>query len=921
MLPIAWYLLKLTICSGILYGYYWLMLRNKVFHGYNRFYLLATVVLSLLLPLLQINWWPQNEVPHNQMIKILQVVASGNEYLDEVVIHSGKQHWAVEQLYPLFYLFISFLLLFVFIRTLYLIYTLLKNYPSEKIEGISFVNTEHSSTPFSFLKYIFWNAAIDLSTTQGRQIFKHEIAHIQERHTYDKLFINSVLILCWCNPFFWLIRKELNMIHEFIADKKAVEDSDTTAFAAMILQATYPQHNFNLTNNFFYSPIKRRLLMLTKNKSPRTNYIGRILVLPLAMLIVTAFTLKNQRSKAFSLYHGKKITVVVDAGHGGADAGAKSLNGIFEKDITLAIAKKVKELNNNDDIEILLARDNDIFSNVEQQVGFAKTNKADLFISIHCDAEPLANTNKHTGLSVWVPNDNNPMFAQSKQLATAVLTSFKEDFGLPVLNTLNQRNRPVYTLDKNICPAILIETGFITTPFDADYLVKEKNQEKIAENILKGIELYLSIPRILTTTDTIPSKLPTKEQWEKASTPAGKNSFTGNFNKDKALYVLNGKIIGSGREALEKVDKIVTVSVSASWLPKAEAIKKYGRQGEFGAYEIITSKKNDAIQVAADKISADDKNKNIILSGNVDLKGDLSKALIYVDGKLVSEDVFRSIDTKLIETVKIDASVNTKTKDPQEKISAIYVSLLHGGKTDITGVDSRSTNINSAQPTADLPGKAHFDNFSGSRIPLDVLLKTKSLVCENKNFKIKSAVVYFSGAGFKNAVMSTINSGDLSSLKSYIEKCTAGSVITFDNIRTQSAEEKIVVADGTSIVVYDNHDGDGNDNLIFNKVEVDPTFPGGTQGWRDYLVKNIKASLPVDEGWNAGTYTIIVQFIVHQDGTVSDVTTTNYPGSKTAQHCIDIIKNGPKWIPAIQNGRKVNAYRKQPISFYIEENK
>ena len=60
MLPIAYYLLKVIICSGILYGYYWLLLRNKVFHKYNRFYLMAAVVLSLLLPLIKINFWQQN---------------------------------------------------------------------------------------------------------------------------------------------------------------------------------------------------------------------------------------------------------------------------------------------------------------------------------------------------------------------------------------------------------------------------------------------------------------------------------------------------------------------------------------------------------------------------------------------------------------------------------------------------------------------------------------------------------------------------------------------------------------------------------------------------------------------------------------------------------------------------------------------
>ena len=267
MLPFAWYMLKVIICSGILFGYYWFFLRNKIFHQYNRFYLLGAMSLSLLLPFLKINIW-QPDSTQNQAIRVLQAVSAGDEYMSNIVITAQKSNLSFEQLYIIVYWLVSITFFFVMIRTLYLIRTLLKKYPVQQIEQVSFVNTNDDSTPFSFLKYIFWNSSIDINTTTGRQIFKHEVAHIQEKHTYDKLFVNIALIFCWCNPFFWLYRKELNMIHEFIADKKAVKNSDTAAFAAMILQAAYPKQQFNLTNNFFYSPIKRRLMMLTKMDNP-----------------------------------------------------------------------------------------------------------------------------------------------------------------------------------------------------------------------------------------------------------------------------------------------------------------------------------------------------------------------------------------------------------------------------------------------------------------------------------------------------------------------------------------------------------------------------------------------------------------------------------------------------------------------------
>ena len=75
----------------------------------------------------------------------------------------------------------------------------------------------------------------------------------------------------------------------------------------------------------------------------------------------------------------------------------------------------------------------------------------------------------------------------------------------------------------------------------------------------------------------------------------------------------------------------------------------------------------------------------------------------------------------------------------------------------------------------------------------------------------------------------------------------------------------------------------------------------------------------MNDGFKPGTYTFIFKFIVAADGSLSEFSTENFPASKTAKHCIDVLKNGPKWIPAKQNGHIVAAYRKQPITFIISE--
>jgi hypothetical protein len=121
--------------------------------------------------------------------------------------------------------------------------------------------------------------------------------NVKEKHTMDKMFINVVLVPFWCNPVFWFIRHELKMIHEFIADKRSVEDADTSVLSAMILQVAYPKAFSQLANSFFQQTIKRRLNMLAKIKNTRISYWSRIVALPLLVCISLAFTLKSN-SKA-----------------------------------------------------------------------------------------------------------------------------------------------------------------------------------------------------------------------------------------------------------------------------------------------------------------------------------------------------------------------------------------------------------------------------------------------------------------------------------------------------------------------------------------------------------------------------------------------------------------------------------------------
>ena len=479
MITLAWYLLKVIICSGILCGYYFLALRNKVFHRWNRFYLLAAVVISLLAPIIKIDIF-QNNDNKGTVVQMLQTISYGDEAVIEYSRNSSFQ-LNTENVTESAYLLISLIFLTIFFVSLFKIKRLRKKYPVTKIDDISFINTNAKGTPFSFFKSIFWNDAINLHSSSGQQIFNHELAHVKEKHSYDKIFMNMILILFWINPFFWLMRKELYMIHEFIADKEALEDTDISAFAEMILQTVYPGQNFSNTNNFFYSPIKRRILMLTKNKNPKANYLSRLLVLPLAAIVFFAFTLKIHSADRTNPYDGKRITVVIDAGHGGVDNGA-TVGGWNEKDITLSLAKKIAALNTNEHINILLSRDNDQMFSVKDRVLFAKEKKADLFISLHLNSS----ANKQSdGFSVLIDKENS---RKNLLLASTLIDELKKSYKTE--EKIGLRKNGVWVLDENVCPAALIECGYLSNSTDEAFITNNENQEKIAINILNAIENY-----------------------------------------------------------------------------------------------------------------------------------------------------------------------------------------------------------------------------------------------------------------------------------------------------------------------------------------------------------------------------------------------------------------------------------------------
>ena len=510
MIAAAYYLLQVVLCSGILYGYYLLALRNKVFHHWNRYYLLATVGLSLLLPWIRIPVQQEPEAPVTPAVRMLDVVATGDVYIEELgrseTLQFSAGQWAL-----LAYIIVGLVVLGAFLKALLHIRRLWLRHDHVEVEGCRFVVTRERGTPFSFLRSIFWHADISLSSEAGQRILKHELVHVREKHTHDKLFLGAVLVPFWCNPFFWLIRREMAMIHEFIADRRSVDGPDGAAFAAMLLEAAYPGRSHLLANAFFHSPLKRRLKMLLSTRNTRTSYVTRVLALPLLALVVAAFTLRPASDRDVISTDPKAgvFTVVIDAGHGGHDAGVRTADGkLTEKELALAIAQQIRDLNTDPSLNIVLLREKDEYQPLKEKVEKSLALKPDAFVSIHINGAPEKGKGlDRSGIEVFLGTKNKRILPSSAQLGSMITGSLTGIY--PTMDILRTRSRSIYVLDAPQIdyPAAIVEVGYLTNPKDRAFITHPKNQAAVARGILKALVGFRTVRSVEISSmrmDTLP---------------------------------------------------------------------------------------------------------------------------------------------------------------------------------------------------------------------------------------------------------------------------------------------------------------------------------------------------------------------------------------------------------------------------------
>lgn len=278
------YLLQVNFGLVLFYALYKLVCTRDTFFRSRRFILLLALVLPFVLPLVDVREWLESRdslimLTHFDYSVVLPEIVVGSETAE-----AGNGVWVLTDWVKYLYLAGVLVLSARFLVQACSLWHLILCTPEKTINGIRVKCLNGSSGPFSFFGWIFLNPAT-VKEDELDEILTHEMAHVKQRHSVDVLFAEMVSICCWMNPFAWLLKREVRLNLEFLADKRVVEAGFATKSYQYHLLGLAYGHKYGLSNNFNFSHLKKRIIMMNKKKS---NGTGRI---KYALFMVPAFAL------------------------------------------------------------------------------------------------------------------------------------------------------------------------------------------------------------------------------------------------------------------------------------------------------------------------------------------------------------------------------------------------------------------------------------------------------------------------------------------------------------------------------------------------------------------------------------------------------------------------------------------------------
>ena len=308
------YILKTSICLTGFYLFYRLLLSKETFHRFNRVALLGILLLSQLIPFCEITVPEESEVQQTLLtIEQILTLADHVPQTEVEVLPSSIPLWL-----PVLLCIYLLGILFFLGRNLYSLshmLRLLHGGRQEKLEkGITLIIHDKNIAPFSWMKYVVISEK-DLQEN-GKEILIHEMAHVHNRHSIDLLISDICIIFQWFNPTSWLLKQELQNIHEYEADETVIRQGvNAKQYQLLLIKKAVGTRLYSMANSFNHSKLKKRITMMLKEKSSPWARMKYLYVLPVAAITLTAFArpeISNELNE-ISTIKVNDITSILDA--------------------------------------------------------------------------------------------------------------------------------------------------------------------------------------------------------------------------------------------------------------------------------------------------------------------------------------------------------------------------------------------------------------------------------------------------------------------------------------------------------------------------------------------------------------------------------------------------------------------------------
>lgn len=300
----AIYLIKINVALMLLYGFYRLTVSRDTFFGLRRLTLWLIYAVALMVPALNLEYWVRDTPT---MVSMANVYADTFYPVVVVKAQASGITW-MDMLLGIYWVGVAVLSLRL-VWQLFSIIRLVVISRKQEVEGIMVHLLKGEGSPFSFFRWVFMYP----STLEGRQLHEvmvHECTHVSGLHSLDTLFSELFSIACWFNPFAWLMKQEVRMNLEYLADESVLSDGNARkSYQYHLLGLAYrqPNESTKIANNFNLLPLKKRIKMMNKR---RTSEIGKAKYLLFAPLAGVLLMVSNIESVAREI--GEQIPEVAE---------------------------------------------------------------------------------------------------------------------------------------------------------------------------------------------------------------------------------------------------------------------------------------------------------------------------------------------------------------------------------------------------------------------------------------------------------------------------------------------------------------------------------------------------------------------------------------------------------------------------------